>query len=207
MVDDERGAVTESQVRAFVAVELPDEIRAALTDIRGTLSERVARAGVDRGVRWTDPAGVHLTLKFLGATSPPLLPDIERRLAEALVGQPRFSIELSGIGAFPNLRSPRVLWVGLGGDVESLAVAQRLVEAAISPLGFPTEARPFSPHLTLARLNDWVTPPDRQVIGEIVARQRWRWQGRFEVTEISLMRSELVRGGARYTQLLDLPLA
>ena len=180
--------------------------RKGISSRRAARRRELSRAGVDRGLRWTAPDGVHLTLKFLGETSSRLLPAIERRLVESLAGQRRFPLELSGLGVFPGARSPRVIWVGLGGDLDALAAAQRQVEEAMSPLGFAPERRPFSPHLTLARLNDWGAPLERQAIGEIVAGQKWRWSGRFEATVVSLVRSELGRGGARYTQLLAVPL-
>jgi RNA 2',3'-cyclic 3'-phosphodiesterase len=205
-VAEETGGVA-GELRTFIAVELSDEVKTALGEIQAGLRARLGRAGVDRGVRWVDPAGVHLTLKFLGATPAELVAEISRRLGEALAGQARFEVALGETGAFPNARAPRVLWVGLTGDLEALALTQQRVEAALAPLGFPTESRPFSPHLTLARLNDWVPPTDRQLIGQIVQDQRPRQSERLSVTAISLVQSELGRGGARYTRLGDVALA
>jgi len=194
-------------VRTFVAVELPAEVRAWLAETEAGLSARAARAGLGRGVRWVKPSGIHLTLKFLGGTSPRLLPEIERRLAVALAGQRRFSLETSKLGVFPGLRAPRVLWVGLAGGVGELAAVQQRVEEAIAPLGFPTEARAFSPHLTLARVHESVGPAERQLLGEVVRGYSLAAARRFGVAEVSLMRSELSPRGARYSRLLAVPLA
>lgn len=194
-------------VRTFVAVELPEEVRAWLAEAQAGLAARTARAGLGRGVRWVEPSGIHLTLKFLGGTSPRLLPEIERRLAVALAGQRRFSLEASRLGVFPGLRAPRVLWVGLAGGLEELAAVQQRVEEAIAPLGFPTEARAFSPHLTLARVHESVGPAERQLLGEVVRGYSLAAARRFEVAEVSLMRSELSPRGARYSRLLAVPLA
>ncbi len=192
----------ETTLRTFVAVELPEQVLAALGQAQAGLSARATRAGVGRSVRWVSPSGIHLTLKFLGDTPASLVPEIQSRLAAGLSGQRRLAVSLSGLGVFPSLRAPRVLWVGLAGDLAGLAELQRRVEDAIGPLGYPADSRPFSPHLTLARVGEAASPSDRQVLGEIVRSYSPAPVGQIEVGDVSLMRSELSRAGPRYTRLL-----
>lgn len=194
------------QIRTFVAVELPADVLEWLAQVQAGLMDRATRAGIGRGIKWANPSGIHLTLKFLGATPRELVPEIERRLAKHLAGQRRLALETAGLGVFPGYRAPRVLWVGLTGDLAELGTVQRLVEEAIAPLGYPTEARAFSPHLTLARVGESMGPAERQLLGEVVRGVTARASRRFEVGEISLMRSELSRAGARYSRLLAVPL-
>jgi 2'-5' RNA ligase len=201
--------MTESQpedLRTFVAIELPPAVHEALGQTQSLLASRMARAGVDRAVRWVNPSAIHLTLKFLGPTPAGLLPDVEARLVASLAGRRQFALDLAGLGVFPSPGAPRVLWVGLAGQIDDLMAVQRLVEEALSPLGYPTDARRFSPHLTLARVNDWAGAADRQFIGEAVRNAGVSPAGRVEVAEVSLMRSELGRGGARYSRLLAVAL-
>ncbi len=193
-------------LRTFVAIELPDGVLAALEEVQAALSARAARAGVGRGLKWVGASGIHLTLKFLGPTGASLVPEIERRLATGLAGQRSLSLGLAGLGVFPSSRAPRVLWVGLAGDLVGLGEIQRLVEGAIAPLGYPTESRPFSPHRTLARVGDAVGPADRQVLGELVRAFDRPPSASFVAAEVSLMRSELSPAGARYSRLFGVPL-
>lgn len=195
------------QVRAFVAVELPTTALEALAQAQSALAAQLDRIGARRAVRWVNPTGIHLTLKFLGNTPSGLLSEIETRLASTLAGRPEFSLELSGLGVFPSARATRVLWVGLAGELPALGAVQRLVEEAVSPLGYPTEARPFVPHLTLGRVSDSASLAERQAIGEVVQKSGPPPVGRFAVSEVSLIRSELSRSGARYSRLFAVSLS
>jgi 2'-5' RNA ligase len=204
--EEQAGGQSGEQIRTFVAIELPPDVLAWLGESQAGVTARAVRVGVGRGVKWASPSGVHLTLKFIGGTPPELVPEIERRLGAALAGRRRFALATAGLGVFPNLRAPRVIWVGLAGELPELTVVQRQVEEAIAPLGYPAEARGFSPHLTLARVQEWVGPADRQLLGEVVRGYSLPAPRRFEVAEVSLIRSELGRAGARYTRLLAVPL-
>ncbi len=192
----------EETLRTFVAVELPQDVLAALGRSQRSLDARLR----SRALRWTRPEGIHLTLKFLGDTPTELLPEVERRLQESLAGVPPFGLELAPLGVFPNARATRVVWVGLAGDLQALAEIQRRVEDSIAPLGYPTEKRSFSPHLTLARVADTATADERRDVGSAVATAAPPPRTRFEVGEVSLMRSQLGPGGARYTRMLAVPL-
>jgi 2'-5' RNA ligase len=136
-------------IRAFVAVALDD---AAGREMAGII-DLLRRTGAD--VKWVVPENLHLTLKFLGEMPPDTVADVTSALARSLAGPAHavapFSFSLAGVGAFPSLSSPRVVWAGVGeGRQELTAVAAR-VEEVLAPLGFPPEGRPFSAHLTLGR--------------------------------------------------------
>jgi RNA 2',3'-cyclic 3'-phosphodiesterase len=182
-------------LRLFIALDLPPEVRATLQAMQAQLR------GYRLPIRWTDPAGAHLTLKFLGATDPGQVAAITGALETIARKHAPFELVTAGPGCFPNLHAPRVVWLGLGGAVDALARLRDDVERTIAPLGFPTETRPFSPHLTLGRTNKDATRQESAAIGPAIkatpAPPRITWQ----VRRLSLMRSELGPAGARYTCL------
>ena len=198
-------------MRCFVAVETPQPVRAALADIQAAAGRELARVdpsnSAARSLKWVDPSGIHLTLKFLGPVPSGQIPAIEAALREGCTALPALSLRLSGLGAFPSPQRARVLWVGLGGDLQRLAGLQQCVEATMADLGYEPEARAFSPHLTLARVREEAMPEDRRRLGEAIARVPPPPPISFPVDALSLMRSELGRAGARYTRLALLPLA
>lgn len=188
-------------LRLFVAVELGEAALAALA----SLQEDLRRQGLE-GLRWVRPEGVHLTLKFLGETPAERLPAIEAALGRAVAGVLPHVLRLDGLGTFGSRRSPRVLWVGLQGDLEELGRLQQQVESALAQAGFPKEDRRFSPHLTLAR----VRPETAGALSERIARALAAAQppeATIAVREVSLMRSTLGPGGAVYDRLAAFPLA
>ena len=179
-------------MRAFIAIEIPEEIKAGITAIQDQLKASGAEAS------WTRPEGIHLTLKFLGELPEARTSEIMSALGDVVAGSGGFSLDVAGTGAFPNVRNPRVLWVGVKGDIGKLASLQSLVESAMTRIGFDPEERRFSPHLTLARIK--------------YLKPRFSWQqaiddvknsalGGFSVRCISLMKSELKPSGAVYTEM------
>jgi 2'-5' RNA ligase len=185
-------------LRSFIAIELPDDIRQALGRVQGQLKRDLV------GVRWVQPASIHLTLKFLGDIRPEQVQPIAAAAAGAVEGEPPFSLGLSGLGAFPGPRKPRVIWVGIVGDVERLGRLQARLEEALEPLGFPAEHRPFRPHLTLGRIKDPRRPPD---LTRALADVTVPTCNSFDVHEILVYKSDLRPTGAIYTKLQHLPFA
>ena len=182
-------------VRAFIAIELTPTILNALGDLQDRLKQDVP----PKVVRWVRPQGIHLTLKFLGDVPGAQIAAVAEALQEACVPHAPFSFSIGGMGCFPNPRRPRVVWVGVDEPSGALARLQRDVERAIGPLGFPPEQRRFSPHLTLGR----VKGGDRDAVaslGEYVSRAKVR-VGEMQAEAVHLMRSELLPGGAVYTEL------
>lgn len=184
------------EIRAFVAIELPDEVIQAL----GRLVSRLKLRRSD-GVKWVDPTAVHLTLNFLGNIDSGRISEITEAMTEAARGISPFSLELKELGVFPNLDRVRVVWGGIGGEVEKLTRLQHGLEDNLEILGFPPEERTFSPHLTLGRVREQVSPQERQKLGEIVTGMKVETVEPFTVNGISLIKSQLTGAGAIYTRI------
>ena len=181
-----------NRMRLFIAIELPSEIKQGIAKVQEQLRETGANAG------WTRPEGIHLTLKFLGEVEESRIDEIRKALIAAVGSNNKLSLSIAGAGAFPNEKNPRVLWIGVTGDVEKLGSLQAAVENAMTGLGFEREGRRFSPHLTLARIK-FLKPRDnwQQKIESI----RNVKLGEFEAGHISMMKSELKREGVVYTEV------
>ncbi len=184
--------------RLFVAVPVADEVRAAIREIM----EKVAGASIDERAygqpRWVRVEGLHLTLRFLGATPDERRPELAEALAAAAIGVRPFRIVLSGGGAFPDPHRPRVLWIGISQGAPQLADLVRRMDTSLVPLGWPPEDRPFAPHMTIAR-TDGVPGADERArrLAEVAEGVSLAW----EADRIVLYRSLLGRGPARYEAL------
>ncbi len=141
-----------STLRLFIAVELPDEVLRYISETVGELR----RHGIT-GIRWVRGEGVHLTLKFLGNASEEQVAGILSSMRSTVAGTSPFALQVHGAGAFPHMRAPRVLWLGVQGDMEPLFRVHDLLEEALEVQGFAREARTFSAHLTLGRVNGRMT--------------------------------------------------
>lgn len=183
-------------LRLFIAIELPGNLLAALNQVQHELQ----REPVLAPLRWVRPEGIHLTLKFLGETPEERRAEIEAALPRAVAGVAPFDLHLGKLGRFGSKNSPRVAWIDIAGDTEPLGRLQAQVEREISPLGYPSETRAFAPHLTLARV-----PPEqaREVaaaLDDAMSRTTVP-PASMQANEVALMKSDLQRGGAIYTQL------
>ena len=179
-------------MRLFIAIELPDEIKKELVKVQAQLK----KADVDAS--WTRAEGMHLTLKFLGEVAEQRTPEILSSLRKALESAVPLRLEVEGAGTFPNPKNARVVWIGLSGDREKLMQIQLAVEQALVLLGMERETRKFTPHLTLGRIRNirsrdrWITALEE--IKDISLPG-------FDVTSVSLMKSELKPSGAVYAEL------
>jgi 2'-5' RNA ligase len=182
------------RIRAFIAADLPAESKRALRDLQDRL-----KTGGRANVKWVDPGSIHLTLKFLGNIDAAMIERIVAVMAEAVRGVRPFPVELKGLGVFPGLSRVRVVWVGMGGEVEKLALVQQRIEAGLVPLGFVAEARPFAPHFTLGRVREQASPEERRRLGQVIQSTSFEGGGRFNVDAIHLMKSQLTREGPIYT--------
>ena len=184
------------QIRSFVAIELSEEAKRGLARLR-----REMERNEHRFVKWVDPAGIHLTLKFLGNIPSERVAEITEALTRAAQGILPFHLEISGLGAFPSLRQARVLWVGVGGDMDKLSRLQQNTDSALATMGFAKEERPFVPHLTLARVREGTSPTEKKSFGELVGSTIFGDKYAIEVEAVRLMRSQLTPTGAIYTCL------
>ena len=184
------------QIRSFIAIELPDELKLGLTQLE-------ARLKLDKQpwVKWVNPYSIHLTLKFLGNIAVDRTGEITRAIEAAVQGISPFHLEVKELGVFPNLRRVQVAWVGISGDVDKLSQLQKRIETTLTPLGFAPESRAFTPHLTLARLRDQASLDERQRFGQLIANAKFEAAYTIEVDAISLMRSQLTREGAIYSRI------
>ena len=189
------------QIRSFVAIELPDELKREL----GQLEDRL-KSGGRQGVRWVNPNSVHLTLKFLGNIDADKTGEITAAIKESAEGVSAFNLRVEGLGAFPNLRRVQVVWVGLSGEIDTLGRLQQQLELNLEKLGFPRESRPFTPHLTLGRINNRVLPDERQALGRRIAETEFG-ADTFRVNAVSLMKSQLTRQGAIYSRISSVNLS
>ncbi len=140
-------------IRTFIAIDLSDEMRAGLDRVARALRGHLRGAGVADGVlRWSGVEKAHVTLRFLGETSTDQIEHVKGGLAAVLREQVPFALTLAGLGCFPSCARPTVVWVGITGDMAALGDLQSRVEQLAQSAGFPAETRPYSPHLTLARV-------------------------------------------------------
>ncbi|MHB8104932.1 MAG: RNA 2',3'-cyclic phosphodiesterase [Dehalococcoidales bacterium] len=188
-------------IRSFIAVELPADLKQALAE----LQLKFKSAG-SPPVRWVEPKNIHLTLKFLGDIDAGDTGKITAALEEAVRGVSPFYIEASGLGVFPNLNRIQIIWIGLYGDIEKLGNLQKRIETNLKPLGFPAEGRPFTPHLTLARVRDYATGDARQKLGQLISGTSFTEKYKIGINAVNLMKSQLTREGPIYTKLTAITL-
>ena len=184
------------QIRSFIAIELPDELKLELIQLE-------ARLKLDKQpwVKWVNPYSIHLTLKFLGNIAIDRTGEITGAIEDAVQGISPFHLEVKELGVFPNLKRVQVAWVGISGELDKLSQLQKRIETNLTPLGFAPESRAFTPHLTLARLRDQASLDERQRFGQLIANAKFEAAYTIEVDAISLMRSQLTREGAIYSRI------
>jgi 2'-5' RNA ligase len=187
--------------RLFIGVLLPEETRTAIGPAQQALRDQKL------AVRWVRPENWHITLHFLGEIDSAAVPGLSARLAAELAGLAAPDLRCQGLGAFPNLRRPRVLWAGIAGDVDRLARIQAAAVAAGETVGVGAEKRPYHPHVTLGYVRDQASPAERAECGAALGRVAWAGDGERPYPAVALIRSVLGRDGAIYTPLWQIELA
>jgi 2'-5' RNA ligase len=185
-------------LRTFIALELPERIREGLRQLQRDLKR------YRLNVRWVRTENIHLTLKFLGNIQ---LPDIER-VAEAIAAaaeiQDAFALKISGIGVFPNIKNPRVIWSGLSGNVQSLQSLYTSLEDQLGRQGFEKETRRFKGHLSLGRAKGKI---DSRRMMDAIAACGGVSSDMFSIRRITFFQSHLQKEGPLYTRIMTAPLA
>ena len=178
------------QIRSFIAIEIPEDIRNQIADVQEILKKEPER------ISWTKAANMHLTLKFLGDVEQNLIPDIGKTLNEISQTVKSFTFRINGLGAFPNLKRARVLWIGIenpGSELEDIA---KKIEDSLIQFGFSKENRKFKPHLTLGRVKSQLSADFINKFNKISFEG-----GVVLVREIKLIKSDLKPTGAVYTPI------
>jgi len=182
-------------VRCFICFELPESIIGELS----LMQQRLKACG--KGVRWANPEGIHLTLKFLGNVNEEDLDAVAETVRLAGKSFQPIPIRVTGIGAFPNFNRPRVYWVGIEEESGEMALLQNCIEDELGSLGFEREKRSFKPHLTMGRVK---YSKNITQISELLQNQTIDEQ--FTAKQIVIMKSTLKPTGAVYTPLYRFPL-
>lgn len=179
-------------IRAFLALELPDALRSGLAQVQ----EELKRSRAD--VRWVPVGNIHLTLKFFGNVPDGEIEALAQAARDAAAATTPLQLQATGAGAFPSPNAPRVVWLGLGGDMVPLAQLFYRLEKAFATLGYPPEGRAFNPHLTLGRVK---SPANREKLAKMLAKMPPVEWPPFTVKELILFHSVLSPQGSKYTPL------
>ena len=184
-------------MRAFVAVGLPEHVRHALE----ALQRELAAARAD--VKWVEPANLHLTLKFLDEITDDQRIEIEQLLRRIMARQTPVTMRLGGVGAFPSMTAPRVVWVGCEEGAEALAQMAGEIEQEAAALTLRREERPFAAHLTIGRVR---SPRGRRELAQAMQQAAWIPPASWVVSTLTFYRSILGSHGSTYSALAEIPL-
>lgn len=187
-------------LRTFIALDIPPDIQQAIQQNADNL-----RKAIGDSVRWVPVKNIHLTLKFLRDVSPADVDILTRMLRAEADSCPAFDFTIGGLGSFPSPKRARVLWVGIQAPAE-LEALQRGIESACARLGYESDPRPFSPHLTLGRVRDHITVSDQQKIQKTLEETKIDSLGTARVDSVHLYKSDPKPGGSVYTKLFSAPL-
>lgn len=179
-------------IRAFIAIELPPSVISLLEKTQQGFKSAGLRA------KWVRPENIHLTLKFLGNIDPGDIDKIGEAMSDAVKNFDPFTLAAGGVGVFPGIKRPRVIWVGLGGQTQSLFAVQRKLEDNLAVIGFAREKRQFKGHLTLGRFRQAVDP---HTIQRVIQEHADLKSEEFTANRISLYQSDLKPTGPVYSDL------
>lgn len=193
--------MTSDVIRTFIAVDLPPSVLDALGQITSQLQEKLANTPV----RWVDVQKMHLTLKFLGDISKENIGMVEKILLSEGAKRPVMEIGIGGIGAFPKMRHPRVIWIGVEAPPD-LFDLRRGIEDGIARLGYNYDKYEFTPHLTLGRISRKASARDVRTVGNVLHDFQVGFIGVARIEAVKLYRSDLRPDGANYTCLYSAPL-
>jgi 2'-5' RNA ligase len=189
---------SEKNIRAFLAIEPPEDILQALSRLQEKLKREIGGR-----ISWTKPQGQHLTLKFFGDISMEDVNNISFVVQNRKALTPSLNLKIEKTGVFPNAHRPRVIWCGVAGDLDKLSELQKQLDIDFAGIGFQKEDRSFRAHLTLGRIKD---PSGLTGISEALTKQKAFIAGEFSCKELVLFQSKLLPQGAVYTKLAEFTL-
>jgi 2'-5' RNA ligase len=181
-------------IRTFIAIELPEKIIYTISKIQ----EEIKSYGLK--IRWVRPENIHLTLKFLGDIKEADTEKVAKAVSESVTGYPPISLAVKGIGVFPGIKSPRVVWLGVSNQLDVLTTFQKTLDEKLEAIGFPKEKRPFRGHLTLGRIKSKIDP---KTLNDVLKEFTQFESERFFADRIILYKSELKPKGPVYTKLIE----
>lgn len=187
-------------LRAFIAIKLPDELTEKLDQVSSNLQTRLN----ELPLRWVPIENIHLTLKFLGDVSEASLDLVTEILKTQAGAQKPFDVSVGGLGIYPNMKQPRVIWVGVEAPDE-LEIFQRRIDSETSRLGYALDKRRYSAHLTLGRVSRNANPDNIKMISQLLIKEKVGFLGVAHISTVCLYRSDLKPGGAVYTKLFSTP--
>lgn len=181
----------EQLLRTFLAVDLPNEVKETAIHLQTTVEAK------PKAVKWIKAANIHLTLRFIGPTPEHEVPKIKEAVAEAVAGHHDIPLKVRGTGVFPKKERPRVLWLGIGGEVEKVKTLVSDINGSLKKLGYPPEEREYSPHVTIGRIRypQKVTPDVSHFLNSEYDPIE------FHVRNVKFFQSDLVPGGPIYSVL------
>jgi len=187
-------------IRTFFAIELPaltlKQIEKEFYDLKKL---------IPRKIKWAGISSMHITVKFIGDFNPEHQPSIQRELQSHLSGYREIKLPFRQIGVFPNLRNPRVVWLGLNVPRQLIDLAQ-IVNFVTNIYDYPQEKRNFSPHITIGRVRNNVSSRDRELVGQMIADYRFTEIDPFITNSLSFIKSSLTPKGPEYSTLFEISL-
>ena len=184
-------------IRSFIAIEVPGDLQTRMGELQQELKK------FEPDIRWVRPGNIHLTLKFLGTVPQEILERVALAVSPAVQQGEPFDLRLYGLGGFPSSRNPRVIWVGIDQGWEPTSSLQEAIEKKTAALSFPSERRPFKPHLTIGRVRSL---KGRGELALAIEERQEVEIGVFQAKEIILFQSKLTPAGAIYTKLKTFPM-
>ena len=194
-------------MRTFLAIEIPPAVHTVIRQTQQEIEMLLAAAHHGHAIRWTAPAAVHLTVRFLGETTEEQRRQLQEGCLRLAARQKPFTLTVQEAGCFPNVQAPNIIWLGLQPADQTLLQLQAKMEQVAQAVGFAAEPKPFRPHLTIGRLRHTIERPQQRAIGQILARELATIQPShspttaFVVTSIVHMQSQLEPTGAHYIPL------
>ena len=189
----------DETVRAFIGIEIPLEVKDALCNMSSSLKKKV------KDIRWIRAEGIHITLKFLGNISSANIKEIETVLDPLCSSGQAIDLNLNGVGVFPDLKHPRIVWVALGGETDKLTALQRGIDKSCAAVGFPEEKRAYTPHLTLGRVKSYKGGRKLKNLEQLFSEITFSDMPHFRANFVHLYKSDLKPDGAVYTKLKSFP--
>lgn len=188
-------------MRTFIAVDLPANMLVRIEEITSFFKQKTP----PKALKWVETENLHLTIKFIGEINENKVEPVKQILCDALQDQKTFDIEISGLGMYPNINNPRVIWLGITGGKPLVQIFRKL-DLALTGLDIPTEGRSYTPHLTIARVRRNTDKTTETLIGKTLSQFKVDSLGTITIDQVHLYRSVLTPSGPTYSTLHSVPL-